>query len=214
MKTKILLSVFVLLSLFSCKKEPGKLSGVVTYYFNKAQGDKPDVGSNVFIVKADEIDSNSVEHLRSINMVTGSYQTMKESRIALKDDSLSLAQNEFPQMAETYKMSIDMNKGIVETYSKLLDDYKIKTDEDFDKYDSQASDELKNFKSNKNISTFVVDGNGSFSTMLPPDKYWVLIESNNRNRDNSKTELLHQVSLQLVEVNTEKEKTVNEKFGL
>ena len=59
MKKSLILYCFLnLIILISCKKEPGKISGVITYFFNDNFGDKPDVGSKIFIVPADEVDTN------------------------------------------------------------------------------------------------------------------------------------------------------------
>lgn len=57
MKT-LLMFVLAGTLLLSCKKEPGKVSGVITYYFNENFGNKPDVGSKIYFLSANDVDTN------------------------------------------------------------------------------------------------------------------------------------------------------------
>lgn len=50
-KTNVLLILFFVSLIVSCKQEPGTIKGVVTYYFNDYQGYKPDIGAKVFVTK-------------------------------------------------------------------------------------------------------------------------------------------------------------------
>jgi hypothetical protein len=213
MKEKLILIACILLSIIGCKKEPGKLSGVVTYFFNKNFGDKPDVGANIYILNSNDIDSNSIKHLAEIGVISTFYYGVEDFKRSMKSDSIEVATSPYADIRDMYKQSMEQDKSLIETYQSSLDRYNIKSEDDFNRFDQSAHDELESFKNNKQVSTFVVDGNGNFSTMLPPGKYWVLIESNHR-EGQSKTELLHQIHLKSVEVVTEKEKTVNANFGM
>jgi hypothetical protein len=60
MKTYYLFFFLTLVFINACKKPDGKLSGVITYYFNDNYGDKPDVGAEIYIIERDSASISNI----------------------------------------------------------------------------------------------------------------------------------------------------------
>src|ERR1035438_2640227 len=113
---KILFVIVVVATIFtSCKPKEGKLSGVVTYYFNSNIGDKPDVGSNVYILNTKDFDTTILNDVKK-------YEEVKATR----DMSLSLQRllKTDEQMINTKGLE-DMKKSEQEFIKKQKDELEL-----------------------------------------------------------------------------------------
>ena len=64
MKKRFFLIPIFIAVFIGCKKPDGKLSGVVTYYFNENYGDKTDIGAQIYInscTKNDTTKNNEIK---------------------------------------------------------------------------------------------------------------------------------------------------------
>lgn len=170
------------------QKQEGKISGVVTYYFNENYGDKPDVGTEVLI-----IDVAHVPNLHSATIDSFLY-------------------------VKTYKSLYNLyDKGggkIPEDVIRIIKAYGVETKEGFDNLDNRAGEELFKMRFDKAFYTIklITDGNGGFSSNVPVGNYYVYIRSNHRDGKNM-TEVLGRVVFKKVEVRAGETATVNAKFN-
>ena len=167
-------------------KQEGKISGVVTYFFNKNYGDKPDVGSQVLIIN-------------STNIPNFQFKTVDSFLYAKTYRSL------YSSYASRGKVPDDIKEHVKK--------YGVETKDGFDAFDNRTREELNKIKF-KNIyycSKVTVDGNGTFSANIEPGKYYVYITSNNRTGD-SMTEIMGKVYCEEVIVKPNETTTVKAKF--
>lgn len=169
-------------------KPEGKISGVVTYYFNDNYGDKPDVGAQVLIIN-------------SLNVPNFNYATVDSFRYA----------NTYKILYSSYAKRGKVPDDIKENVQK----YGVETQEGFDALDNRAGDELNKIRFNNIIycTKVSVDGNGTFSANVEPGKYYVYITSNNRKGRNM-TEVMGKVNCKEVVVKSGETSNVNAKFDL
>lgn len=143
------------------QKQEGKISGVVTYFFNDNYGDKPDIGAKVIIANAENLPDfnyNIVEGFLHGKL----YRSLYNSYVARGD-----------------------KKGL-ESIMDQVRLYQVETQEKFNSLDNRAADELSKIKFKNAVYNInlVVDGNGTVSTSVPQRKYFVYVISNNRTGDN------------------------------
>lgn len=208
MKNITFLIIIILSVFYSCKKPDGKVSGVITYFFNKNYGDKADVGAKIYILSCDDIDTSKVKNIITFNNTKRSSDVFHSQQSLVYEELVKVLGEELA------KSQMETDKSIEEMDRNNLALYGIKTEEDFNKVDKLANDEIQNFRMEKNVKEFVADGNGNFSTMLPEGNYYILVESNHRENSMTTTELLHQIYFTKIKVSEEKEVTVNENFTL
>lgn len=133
----------------------GKINGVITYFFNKYQGDKPDIGSEVFI-----LDTEKVKDI-DFSVIDSFYMS-----------------NVYRKMVLNYK-SVNMEPPT--DVSKKANDYKSLDETYFNSLDERTYKNFLNIKFNKETIKTVVDGAGNFSVDVKPGNYYVIIKSHNRN---------------------------------
>lgn len=136
-------------------KREGKINGVITYYFNKNYGDKPDVGAEIFIV-----DSSMVKGF-DIKLLDTFYYG-----------------NSYRRMYLYYKsMKIDVPIDIMNEVKK----YNVENKSSFDSLDHRVLISiLGKIEISKYVKKIVVDGSGNYSLNVLPGTYYVCINSNNR----------------------------------
>ncbi len=170
MKKFLTVAAVALLSLAinSCKQEPVEVSGVVTYFFNKHQGYKPDIGAKVYLV------TRNTDTLADALLIIQSQELIKSTQQTID------SQEEF-KGTEYY--SEDMIKGgkdaiaaMQEANKKILEKYKLTEEELIDKAYTQKLDIIS---SSKNI-TGAVDATGRYSIKAPKGKYSLVIASEGR----------------------------------
>ncbi|MEO5990932.1 MAG: hypothetical protein ABIP68_04795 [Ferruginibacter sp.] len=172
----------------SAPKLEGKISGVITYFFNDNIGDKPDVGSEILIINSAKVPNFNFSTVDSFRYAK-TYKTLYFS------------------YAKRGKVPDDIREKVQK--------YGVETEEGFDALDNRARDELVKirFENITYCTKVVVDGNGTFSANLESGKYYVYITSNNRKGKNM-TEVMGKVYCQEVVVRSGETTNVNTKFDL
>lgn len=130
------------------------LKGVVTYFFNENYGYKPDIGSEIFLIRKSELkdfDEKSVNDFRDVYF----YRNL-------------------------YKSYLDLDTGMDELVLKSYNEYGIKTEEQWEKYDKKVFNECRKIINHEKVLKLTVDGNGVFNTTLITDEYYILAFSKNR----------------------------------
>jgi len=166
----------------SSSKMDATIKGVVTYYFNKNYGYKPDVGAKIFILnKADlgEADTLLIKNFLSATLI----------RKILSLNNLVIDESSFNQL------------------SKL----NAETEDKFNELDMKASKAVMLIESNKKTVELFADGNGSFSKSLKAGDYSVLIESKHRHGISS-TEVLSKIYYKRIKLLKNAEEIVNAEF--
>ncbi len=210
----------------ACKKPDGKLSGVVTYYFNANYGDKPDVGAKIYIANRNDVDSSKVTAIekyiaakiymriieQNMTMITLDSSVLQSDNDFLKSPYSSADQKErYKNAIANRQKDIAGNQINIEKNWTRLKEIKINSEKDYDHLSELASAQVMDFKISKYSQSFIADGAGSYSTNLTPGKYFVLIVSNHR-EGHSSAELLGQLKFNHETVESEKEVTSNANF--
>jgi hypothetical protein len=161
-----------------------KIKGVVTYYFNEYQGNKPDIGTTVVVVDTSEVKKFDYEIWSNYHYGKG-YRKINEidekilkNYKSLYDNSISDGDNE---KAEKYKIEADKALFDLNENIKQIKKHNVDTDEKFNNIDKQLSTSLFQFRMSKDpfIET-TVDGSGNYSINIKPGTYYVFIKSKNR----------------------------------
>ena len=131
----------------------GSIFGVVTYFFNKNYGDKPDVGAEVYIADSTKITDFNLAIIDSFH-----YASFYRN-IYLEYKSMGKVPDEIMERIKKYNPE-----------DKLA----------FDSLDKSAAANIFKLKFAKDVVKTVVDGSGNYSVKLKPGTYYVYIRSNNR----------------------------------
>jgi hypothetical protein len=164
----------------------GSIFGVVTYFFNKNFGDKPDVGAEVYIIDSIKVPDFNLE------LVDSFYYTNTYKNLYLEYKSMGKVPDDIMKKVEKYH----------------LDD-KIA----IDSLDKSATTNIFKIIYSKDVIKTVVDGIGNYSVKLKPGTYYVHIKSNNR-KGMSMTEAMGKVKCQKVIVKEGGDINVSYNFGL
>lgn len=162
-----------------------KIKGVVSYFFNKYQGDKPDLGAVVYVVDSlsvknyDESLNHNYSQAKIYKTIYDNYAKLStdlenNSKVYEKRKRLKVHYDELLEKVKVYKKESD------DAYEKLKS-LNAETDEKFKLLDnSNFSNLIKVTTSNKAKET-VVDGSGNYEIELKPGTYYVVVKSKNRN---------------------------------
>lgn len=140
----------------SSSHQKGKVKGVVTYFFNNNYGNKPDIGSQVFIRETTDNDS--------LKLLISNFNMAKTCRTLV---NLKRA---------------DEAEGFAE---KTLKELNINSESDFENLSKKVYSHLLKVRINKDTKTLTVDANGSFEVDLDIGNYEIIVVSKNRNSINS-----------------------------
>jgi hypothetical protein len=184
MKT-LFIALFALISISGFSQE-GTINGVVTYFFNKYQGDKPDLGAEVYII--DSLQSSFDYVLYDKFYQAKSYQSLLSGSILLKEQNdAMLAQYGNKKRYEDSRKRIEQlnesNIKDIEKYTNYLSKLNAETDEKFKALDEENSKmyySAINTDKNKNVIKSTINATGSFSVNVKPGVYYVFIVSKNR----------------------------------
>jgi len=195
MKRILFISMIALMAI-SCKQEPGTVTGVVSFFFNKYQGYKPDIGAKVYV---------TLEDCNKINDYLHAY----EAKTTIELDKYYL--EEFKSYREKEnKQTIDDLKKTISTELKVLNSY-AKDTTTFEQNEEKAYNILSIITTNKNTYKTTVDGVGNFTLDVPPGKYNVLIISVGRTKV-SLLEASGQIIIKSIEVKSKEKTNIDVKF--
>jgi uncharacterized protein (UPF0305 family) len=162
-----------------------KIKGVVTYYFNEYQGNKPDIGATVVAVDSTLIKKfdyelwSNYKYGKSYRYIYSNSKKIYENLEYMYNGTLGkkkrIAEN------EDYKLRMEEAKKSMEDELKTLEKYNSETDEKFKNIDKTLAPSLFQFLSGKEpfIET-TVDGVGNYNISVKPGVYYVYIKSKNR----------------------------------
>ncbi len=168
------------------KKEKGLLKGLITYFHNNNYPIKPDFGAQLIIVSCqDAKDFNQDAVITYLSAMT--YR--------------SIAASDLGRGKEVPK---DIMNSIITLGAN--------TEEGLDKLDRAAYAQMSKLRGAKNIE-LTADVNGSYSQSLDPGKYYILIQSKNR-QNSTISEISGKIYFTLFEIKSGEEKNINKKFDL
>ncbi len=171
---------------FKKDTEKGTLKGVITYYFNDNIGDKPDVGSQVYVMR---IKRNWGKETKSFlsnpeveDFVNGlwTYTSANTTRSITKSSS-------------GRRSLLPGESAFISKMTEELREMGADTEEGFKRIDEKAFKILNDIKIFEKIQPYhaVVDGDGQFELQLPPGSYFVVVLSNHRKGHDTQTERFH-----------------------
>jgi hypothetical protein len=180
----IFLFIF-LLPAFGFAQE-AKISGVVTYFFNKYQGYKPDIGAKVLLFDSTfEQYFNSWDTLNKVKSYKSLYLSNMDLVINYQNLAISVKNNKkrkedydrYLNDANTFKVSAD-------EYKKKLDDIGFSTEEQILELNKRLFVDFNSLK-NKALSEKTVDGNGTYVfDRVNPGRYFLWLTSLGRTGSN------------------------------
>jgi hypothetical protein len=189
------------------------IKGVVSYYFNKYQGDKPDLGASVVVV--DSIKANNFDFKLWNNYYFGkSYRsTYSLSKITL-DNYTSLYNKAKGDEKLKYQERMEIAQRDVDRYYQDLVKYNCETDEKFKSLDEELFPKLVPFINGKEpyIET-TVDNNGNYLINVAPGTYYVYIKSKNR-KGITMIDVMGDTYIQKVKVTKNQSKDLSHNFTL
>jgi hypothetical protein len=147
------------------------VSGVVTYFFNKYQGDKPDLGAKVYLVdstKAPFFNQASIDSFMNARR----YRIMQLEYLNMEAEWLSMGKKRFKDHAAEMRKSAD-------EFKHKLDSLGLGTDGEFNQLATRVA-MMGAMLNESNSIRRTVDGSGNYSVTARPGKYYLYIESKNR----------------------------------
>jgi hypothetical protein len=180
---KLFLSLLVLtisITVFS----QGEITGVITYHFNKYQGDKADIGAKVYAIDSisnPDFDFESITKFKNGKAYIGLYNSYAKMN-AQKDELLKMYGNKKKnkeEVAKTLKEK-ESNQKKMDEFLIEMAKYDVDTQEKLDSLDKVVSNSYRNTLKNEDISSATINTTGSYSIPVKAGTYYVFIKSKNR----------------------------------
>jgi hypothetical protein len=163
------------------------IKGVVTFFFNKYQGDKPDIGSDVWIVDS-AAEKKYNEKLADSFYYANFYRGLKSS----------------------YK---SMGQAPPQEVLNGIQQFGGNDDDLFKAIDSRNYSQFAAVKLNDDTPHSTVDASGTYSFQVKPGVYYVIIKSHNRT-GLTMCEISGKMYYAKVKVKTGQQKDVSTKFDI
>lgn len=152
---KLLLAMFLIPGICKAQtKGTSTIRGVVTFFFNKYQGDKPDIGAEVFA-----LDSSAANKFNPSTVDSFHYASV------------------YRGISASYK---NMNSPVPSQVQDELKKYNAEDEQYFKALDLRDYEQFLRVSQAEEVYQAVVDGTGSYSISLPPGAYYVFIKSHGR----------------------------------
>lgn len=195
------------------KAPTSTIKGVVTYFFNKYQGDKPDLGSSVVVVDSAQVKNFDYQLWKNYQFAT-SYRNIIDMTKTRYDNYSLLYNNSKGAEKEKYKADMESAQKDLEKYAKELEKYNADTDEKYKILDKELFPTLFQFQNAKEpfIET-TIDNNGNYSISIPSGVYYVYIKSKNR-KGYTVTDVSGKTYIDKVKVSKNQNKDVSHNFTL
>jgi len=193
------------------------ITGVVTYFFNKYQGNKPDIGAEVFIL--DSIQNPEFDYDLYLKFHNAQfYRSLYSSYLVLRaqdDELLKFYGNKkryAAQIEAKEKDRADVQKYIDEYYAKMIK-YDAETKEKFDTIDKTNFDTYYKVIHKDIVTVKAIGANGDYSVRVKPGVYYVFIRSKNRTGLNS-SEMLGKIYCKKINIKDGQSKDVSYNFDV
>jgi len=179
---KLFTIVFFIISVCAFSQTTS-ISGVVTYFFNDYQGNKPDLGAKVYIIDSltnPAFDFSVVDTFIKARTYRSIYMTYLE--IFSGWDALQKqceGKKEYQSKYEKAKAEVEKSKKDVDHYYAEIVKYGVETDEKFTALDKRVFSLLMKINEDNSILR-TVDGGGNYSVNVKPGTYYIYIVSKNR----------------------------------
>jgi hypothetical protein len=206
---KIITLLLFFLTIYTSNAQ-SEIKGTITYYFNKYQGDKPDIGAKIHII--DSLTFAKLDNYKTI-LNYNSYYTKRYLAISYSNDIYELQntkeylklikektkiENKKKPLKEKYQLKlIDLNNKLkpfeeqikkkekdFKYYSKDLLSENLISEEGWNKFCAKTIGPLTRIDLNldKKIKSTTINGIGTYEIKnIPNGTYYILIKSNNRN---------------------------------
>ncbi len=192
------------------------VKGVVTYFFNDNQGDKPDIGAKVYLIDSANasfinlkmIDSfqNGQTYLHLYSSYNKMYMDYTQLALPYQKKKKYLEQfEEYSKTALEHKANADRFMDSLTKYNSDIESVRLERDKKISPMLMRVGEE------NSNQST--VDGSGNYSFTTRPGPYIVYIKSKNRT-GHSILETSGQVYIRRVSLKDGEIKDVSHNFTL
>lgn len=192
------------------------ISGVVTYYFNEYQGNKPDIGSSVIIIDSAKVKSFDYKFYENYhygkfyqNLYFNSQLRYEKYLAAFKKTE---GKKKYLEDNETFKKGMEDAKKDMENHMKQIVLYNNETPEKAAKNSTNLYMQL--LKLDENLPKKTVDGTGQYSLNVKPGVYYVYIKSKNRNDKLDILELDGKVYIKKIKIEENENKDVSKNFDL
>jgi len=217
MKTLLLITLCFLFNFIPSFSQNSKIEGVVTYFFNKYQGDKPDIGAKVYLVDSiqnPDFDFNLYKKFlkaKSNRSMFISYSNLYSSyqELAAKYEGKKRYVNEY----NDYIKKRDEDKEEAEKYYKEIINDGVETDEKFGTFDNLTFSSYYPAIHKDNIIVKTIGANGDYSIPVNHGTYYVFIVSGNRT-GLTRSEILGKIYCSKVVVKENEIKDVSHNFEL
>ena len=214
---KIFFTTIVLFASTNLFAQNSNVKGVITYFFNEYQGDKPDIGAKVYLVKkenAPQVNTMTVDSFLMGKFYLGLYSEYIE---IVSDSEFLMKQYEgkkrYKIQYEEAKKRYDEAKASQNDHYEQTKKYRMETKEKFKAFDSRAFNLTYGITLNRKAEISTVDAIGNYSLNIEPGKYYILILSKNR-KDNNLTESDGKIFLKEIELEKGKTIDISYNFGL
>lgn len=214
MKKKIITFIFCIFSLFNYSQT--SLSGVISYYFNEYQGNKPDLGASVTLIDSAKV-KNFDFTLYEKYHYGKFYQKMYFSALE-RYESYSQAykktegKKKMLEQNETFKKEIEDAQKDMERHQKQIEFYQYETTEKAAKISMNLY--LQLLKLDDDLPKKTVDANGNYSLVVKPGIYYVLIKSKNRTNSYDFIESNGKIYIKKIKISENENKDVSHNFDI
>lgn len=191
------------------------VSGVVTYYFNEYQGNKPDIGASVTLIdsaKVKNFDYKLYENYR----YGKSYQKLYFEAMARYNTYQTAfkkteGKKKFAEDNETFRKGMEDAKKDMDNHMNQVTLYKSETPEKAAKISTDLYMQL--LKLDEDLPKKTVDSNGNYSMKANPGVYYVFIKSKNRTSSYDILEMAGKIYIKKIKI-SENDKDVSYNFEL
>lgn len=207
--------ILLLFPFYSFAQE-AELSGVVTYFFNDYQGNKPDIGAKVYIIDSSanpNFDFQSLYNFRYGTFYRNLYfRYLEIAKVHEKTITDYGKKKLYKEIVENSRIKAEEAKSMAQSHYRQMEKYGVETNEKYDSLDKRCSFII--YKIDKNNSQLkTVNGVGSYSLKIQPRVYYILLISENRKSLNM-TESTGKIYCEKIRIKENESKDVSFNFEL
>jgi len=181
---KILFTTFMLFGYFSFAQT--SIGGVITYYFNEYQGNKPDLGAKVYLVDSLKVKDFNVELFNKFTLAENCRGSLPKYNqlieIYLEEVKRTNGKKKFVDENLKKKKNLENCENSKNEILIFLKENDIETNEKFDNLTKNLYNEI--LKLNNDFPVKSIDNLGGYNFIVKKGTYYVYVKSNNRKFNN------------------------------